>query len=545
VRRRLIAVGVAAGVVAATAAWITTAGAETSRGAPAATLSWHPCKMPEGWPPDRPLPECTTLKVPLNHANPGGPTINLEVSRVKATGTAAERRGILLVNPGGPGGTGVEFASTMAFGLQNATPSVRKAYDVIGFDPRGVGQSSGFNCVDPADWYKAPRPDYVPLNAAEERVHLARAKEYATGCRQNAAALLPHMKTPDAVKDMDLIRTALGEKKISYYGYSYGTYLGAVYGTLFPKRVDRMVLDSIVRPSGVWYESQLDQDRQFDKVLNLYFDWIADHDAVYHLGTSGATVRDKFYAARKKLRDQPAKGVVGPSEWDDIFTTAGYTTAAWPAFAPAFSAYVNNGDEQAVADLFGPTDAAGENGFAVYNAVQCSDAPWPKSWAKWHRDAVRVYKEAPFLAWSNTWFNAACHYWPVRSANPVEITGKGLPPVLLLQATQDAATPLRGGLEMRRRLANSRLVVENGGITHGIGVGGTTCLDGKIDAYLGTGELPRDTVRGPADATCAPPPLPEPASATAAAAMAKRMSNNSTADDARPAPAPPLVGPRH
>lgn len=540
-RLRLIAVGVATGVVAATAAWITTAGAETPQGAPTTNLSWHACKMPEGWPSNRPVPECTTLKVPLDHAKPSGATINLEVSRVKATGTASERRGIMLVNRGGPGGTGVEFASSMAFRFGNVAPNVRKAYDVIGFDPRGVNQSTGFNCVDAADWYKAPRPDYVPLNAAEERVHLARAKEYADGCAKNAAALLPHMKTTDAVKDMDLIRRALGEKKTSFYGYSYGTYLGAVYGTLFPKQVDRMVLDSIVRPSRVWYDAQLDQDLQFDKVLNMYFDWIADHDSVYHLGTSGTTVRDKFYAARKKLRAHPAGGVVGPSEWDDIFTSAGYSTAAWPAFAPALAAYVNDGDEQAIADLFGPTDAAGENGFAVYNAVQCSDTAWPKNYSKWHRDAVRTYNKAPFLTWSNVWFNTACIYWPVKAGKPVDITGKGMPPVLLLQDTQDAATPFGGGLEMRRRLDNSRLVVTDGGITHGIGLSGNTCLDSKIDAYMANGQLPKDTVRGPADATCDPLPLPEPAAVGAAAAKAAQITNPNA--DAFVVP-PALAGPR-
>jgi pimeloyl-ACP methyl ester carboxylesterase len=532
VRRRLIAIGVAAGMIAATAAAVTLpAGAETS-GAPGAKgLSWHDCKMPEGWPPERPLPECTTLSVPLDHSNPSGKTISIEVSRVKATGTAQERRGIMLVNRGGPGGTGVEFASSMAFRFAQATPEISKAYDIVGFDPRGVNQSTGFTCVDPASWYKAPRPDYVPANADEEKVHLARAKEYAEGCQKNAGELLPHMKTTDAVKDMDAIRTALGEKKIGFYGYSYGTYLGAVYGTLFPERVDRMVLDSIVAPSNVWYEGQLAQDRQFDKVLNMYFDWIAKYDATYHLGTSGKEVAEKFYAARKQLRDKPAGGVVGPSELDDIFTSAGYTVDAWPAFAPALSAYVNNGDENALAELYSPTDAAGDNGNAVYNAVQCSDAKWPSKWSKWHNDAEQVYKEAPFLAWSNTWFNAACFYWPVKAGKPTKITGKGMPPVLLLQATHDAATPLAGGVEMRKLLKNSRLVVENDGISHGIGLSGNACLDEKVNAYMASGELPKNNRKGLVDATCDALPLPEPVAEEKAAAAAKAQRSPLPGDD--------------
>lgn len=516
-RRRLIAVGVAVAAIAATAAVATTAGAETP-GAPAASgLSWHDCKMPEGWPPERPLPECTTLKVPMDHDNPSGKTISLEVSRVKATGTAKERRGIMLVNRGGPGGTGVEFASSMAFRFEQATPEIRKAYDIVGFDPRGVNQSSGFTCVNPADWYKAPRPDYVPANLDEEKVHLARAKEYAQGCEKNAGEFLSHLRTTDAVKDMDSIRAALGEKKIGFYGYSYGTYLGAVYGTLFPKRVDRMVLDSIVAPSNVWYEGQLAQDRQFDKVLNMYFDWIAKYDSTYHLGTTGKQVAEKYYATRKTLKTKPAGGVVGPSELDDIFTSAGYTVDVWPAFAPALSAYVNKGDENALAELYSPTDEAGDNGNAIYNSVQCSDAAWPKKWSKWHSDAAKMHKEAPFLAWSNTWFNAACFYWPVKAGTPTKITGKGMPPVLLLQATHDAATPLAGGVEMRKLLKNSRLVVEEGGISHGIGLSGSKCLDDRVNAYMADGQLPK-AGRGGVDATCDALPLPEPEAGAAAKA---------------------------
>lgn len=522
-RRRLTAIGVAAGVAAATAAAITLpADAETSAATGADELSWHECKMPEGWPPQRPTPECTTLQVPLDHSKPNGKKISIEVSRVKATGSAQERRGIMLVNRGGPGGNGVAFASSMAFRFEQATPEIRKAYDIIGFDPRGVDQSTGFTCVDPDEWYKAPRPDYVPANAAEEKVHLDRAKEYAEGCQRNAGELLPHMKTTDAVKDMDAIRAALGEKKISFYGYSYGTYLGSVYGTLFPNRVDRMVLDSAVAPSNVWYEGQLAQNRQFDKVLNMYFDWIAKYDSTYHLGTTGAEVAEKYYATRKALRDKPAGGVVGPSELDDIFTSAGYTVDVWPLFAPALSAYVNEGDENALVQFHSPMDELAENGNAVYNAVQCSDAPWPKKWSKWHRDAEKLYKEAPFLTWSNVWFNAACFYWPVKPGKPTKITGKGMPPVLILQATHDAATPLAGGLELRKRFKNSRLVVETDGISHGIGLSGNACLDEKVNAYLAHGVLPEDNPNGLVDATCDALPLPEPTAANAAAKSAVR-----------------------
>ena len=195
-------------------------------------------------------------------------------------------------------------------------------YDWIGFDPRGVGSSSPQLTCDP-DYYGDKRPDYVPTTAASEKFWLARAKAFATACGRAQASLLAHMTTVDLAKDMDSIRTALGVDHINFYGFSYGTYLGQVYATLYPQRVRRMVLDSIVNPQKTWYQSNLDQDLAFERNMKIWFGWLARYDAVYHLGASAEDVQKLFYREQLNLQLHQA-GYVGPAEWNDIFLQAGY-----------------------------------------------------------------------------------------------------------------------------------------------------------------------------------------------------------------------------
>ncbi|MQA85529.1 MAG: alpha/beta fold hydrolase [Streptosporangiales bacterium] len=460
--------------------------------------------------------ECAKLRVPLDYRRPAGKKITLAVSRVKASGTPAQRQGALLVNPGGPGGSGLTFAGFIA---DNLPPEIAASYDVIGFDPRGVGRSTpALSCLGP-NYFKPPRADYVPADADEERAWIERASSYAKACAENHSAMLPHMTTVNAARDMDRIRAALGERKTNYFGYSYGTYLGAVYGELFPKRVRRLVLDSIVDPNDVWYQANINQNYAFEARIKDFFGWVAQHDDAYHLGTSAAQVEDTYYSMRDKLEAQPAGDKVGPSELDDTFLIGGYTDAAWPILADAFSAYQGSGQTNGLVeayDSFGAIDEAGENGYANYVAVECRDAPWPRNWVRWHLDATRGHLQAPFLTWNNTWYNAPCAFWPVPGGKPTEITGSGLPPVLLLQATKDAATPYGGAQTMHRLLDSSRLVVEDGGGNHGISLAGNECVDGHLARYLRDGTLPADRL-GP-DATCEPLPAPTPQGAQRTAA---------------------------
>lgn len=200
--------------------------ARTPQAAPAAKLTWKNCATS-----DYPTLQCASLKVPLDHRNPHGKQITLALSRVQHTATKSQ--GPLLVNPGGPGGSGLTLAGFVASSLPKA---VAAQYDVIGFDPRGVGKSSPALDCKPGH-FNPVRPDSVPSTPAIEKANLQRAKSFAAACGQKYASLLPYINTIQAVQDMDSIRAALGAEKTSYFGYSYGTYLGAVYAKLFPQRV--------------------------------------------------------------------------------------------------------------------------------------------------------------------------------------------------------------------------------------------------------------------------------------------------------------------
>ncbi|WP_460369505.1 alpha/beta hydrolase, partial [Actinocorallia lasiicapitis] len=403
-------------------------------------------------------------------------------------------RGVLLVNPGGPGGAGRGFAFDVAAALP---PDLRQAYDVVGFDPRGVGGSRpAITCK--ADHLGPNRPPYD----REIRRWLARSKTYAQACGRRHGALLRHMTTLDAARDLDLIRAALGVEKIDYYGGSYGTYLGAVYASRFPRRVGRMVLDSNVRPSRVWYGANLDQDVAFQTNLRAFFAWIARHRSAYRLGRTSAAVERRFTADRRALDARPLHRFSG-NEFTDLLQVAGYTTDWWPTLAGAWSAWKRHRDTGGLFTAHQAVAAEGDNEYAVYNAVGCTDAPWPRSWKRWKRDARRIDRRAPFATWQNTWFNAPCLYWPAPARKPVKINASQ--PILLLQATHDAATPYAGGLEMHRLLRRSRLVVEDGGRTHVIALSGNRCVDRKWQSYLRSGALP-----GKAITHCGALPAPKP-----------------------------------
>src|SRR5262245_23528540 len=468
-------------------------------------LHWHSCKV-QGAPM-----RCASLRVPLDYRHPGGRKITLALSEVPATAPAAQQQGDLLVNPGGPGASGRSLAAVVAQGLDHG---VSAEYNIIGFDPRGVGASVPSLHCD-ASFFAGARPDYIPANQRAEQVLIGRAKSYAADCQRRYGWLLPFMSTADAARDIDAIRAALGQRQISYFGYSWGTYLGQVYATLFPHRLRRMVLDSVVNPRGVWYADNIDQDYAFEGRIRAFFSWIAAHDAVYHLGSTPVQVQQAWYRARARLKAHPIAGatgpMIGPDEFDDTFLAGGYTDTVWRGLAVALAAYLRRHDNRPLTGVYRAlgTQQENENLFAVYNAVQCSDVNWPRNWAKWDADTRRVYRTAPFQAWLNAWYNAACAFWPVRGpAQPLQIRGAGLPGILMIQGTLDAATPYAGALVARRQLPTARMVVVLRGGNHGQSLAQppNTCVDGYLNRYLASGALPSRP--GLVNAVCSATPPP-------------------------------------
>ncbi|MER7719795.1 alpha/beta hydrolase [Streptomyces flaveolus] len=495
---------IAAGAVTAVPA---EAGAPRPADAPrAAGIDWKKCGTD-----DYPTLQCASLTVPLDHARPAGKRITLALSRVPHT--ARTYQGPLLVNPGGPGGSGLTLAGFVASSLPK---QVAAQYDVIGFDPRGVGKSEPALDCRPGH-FAAVRPDTLPASPAVERANLTRARSFAEACGKKYADVLPHIDTVSAVRDMDAIRGALGSEKINYFGYSYGTYLGAVYAKRYPERVRRLVLDSVVDPADVWYRANLNQDHAFDDRHRAFMAWIAKYDTRYGLGTDPERVEAAWYAMRAALAKNPAGGTVGAAELEDTFLPGGYYNGYWPYLAEAFAAYVNDGNTAPLVEAyenFGALDASGDNGYSVYTSVQCRDAGWPRDWDEWREDNWDAYAKAPFMTWNNAWYNAPCAFWPTAARQPVNVANQQLPPALLFQATGDAATPYEGGVAMHRLLGASSLVVERGGGNHGITLSGNACLDEHLAAYLTDGTVPRGA--GEADAVCATLPDPEPLESKAA-----------------------------
>ncbi|MFD3915303.1 alpha/beta hydrolase [Streptomyces sp. NPDC058603] len=471
-------------------------------------IDWQDC--PADWALEKPI-QCGWVSVPLDYTKPNGRQIKIAVDRIGNTGTKQERQGSLVYNPGGPGGSGMAFPRRVV--TKNAIwADTAKAYDFVGFDPRGVGHSTPISCVDPQEFVKAPKLDPVPDSEADKRAQRKLAAEYADGCQERSGWMLPQMTTPNTARDLDVIRAALGDKKLNYVGVSYGTYLGAVYGTLFPSHVRRMVVDSVVNPSKekIWYQANLDQDVAFEARFQDWMEWVAKNDASFHIGTTAAQVEKQWDTLRAAAKKNPIGGVVGPAELLSLFQGAPYYDSSWVPVASVWSKYLA-GDTQALIDAAAPDmsdtvgNAQSENGNAVYTAVECADAKWPTSWKQWDRDNTRLHRDHPFLTWSNAWMNLPCATWSAKQQTPVEVkTGKGLPPVLITQSTRDAATPYEGAVELHKRFKGSRLITERDAGSHGITNLLNPCINDRVKSYLLTGALDS------ADVTCAPHATPKP-----------------------------------
>ncbi|MEV6600199.1 alpha/beta hydrolase [Actinoplanes sp. NPDC051346] len=507
--RKVLAAAATVALVGCGAAAATAATAEPTRGGESySRLTWGKC---DSTTLRARKAECGMLSVPLDHAKPNGKQIKLAVSRIAHTVPADKYQGVMLVNPGGPGGSGLILSVLGDFVPDGAGG----AYDWIGFDPRGVGSSEPTLACD-GEYTGYDRPPYVPTTGAIESTWRARAKGYAADCARAGDDLLDHLRTVDTVRDMDLLRSALGAEQINYYGFSYGTYLGQIYATLHPQRVRRMVLDGNVNPGRIWYDANLDQDVAFDRNIKIYFGWLAEHDDVFHLGRTAKAVEKRFYREQAKLTERPAGGVIGPDELTDVFLQAGYYVFGWEAVGSAFSAWVNHRDPQELRALFDGSYPQGEgtdNGYAIYLAVQCTDIQWPTSWSKWRADNWRVHRKAPFETWGNAWYNAPCLNWGGKPGTPVAVDGKDAPPILLIGETLDAATPFTGSLEVRKRFPRSALVEGVGGTTHSGSLFGNACVDDTIAEYLKSGKLPRRVKANMSDKRCKPLPPPDPSAA--------------------------------
>ena len=477
-------------------------------GTPAVTapgsLRWHACTGSQNL-------RCASLSVPLNYGSPSGRKITLALSEVPATAPASQRQGILLVNPGGPGASGLSLASFVAQGLQ---PSVAARYDIIGFDTRGVGASVPALHCDPA-FFARERPAYVPRSAAAEQVLIGRARTYAADCGKKYGWLLPYLTTANIARDMDQIRAAAGQSKLSYFGYSYGTYLGQVYATLFPHRVHRMVLDSTVDPTGAWFKDNIEQDYAFQGRMNAFEAWAAKANGTYHLGSTAAQVNSIWNRSLARLAAHPVHQqsgpAIGPAEFTDTFVAAGYDNGYWPLLAAAMAGDARGSDSQPYLAVQPDREDTGERVRGVQRGRVRRRGLAALVVVLEHRQPQGV---------------------PVRAAGDLgqRVVQRGLRVLAGARPGQaDAdrrARPARHphaaghagpGHAVRRRrrtrtglLPTAKMVVVQGGGNHGqsLAYPANTCVNGYLNRYLATGALPAKP--GPVNAVCPALPPPSP-----------------------------------
>lgn len=458
----------------------------TATPAPAAsTLTWTPCG---------PL-ECAKLAVPLDHSQPAGRKIEIALNRRRAT-DQGRRIGSLLVNPGGPGVSGVE---KLPFILSRVSAGVRGRFDVIGFDPRGTGSSSPIRCLPAADLDKYFAADAVPDDAAEKEALVQVVQRFTAGCQKLSGDLLPHVSTEDAVRDMDLIRAAVGDEKLSYLGFSYGTSLGATYAELFPTRVRALVLDGGIDPSLDMLGLNRVQGEGFDRAFEAF---AADcrGRASCEWKPAGGASKQAFLALSARVDASPLPSGsrrAGPSELFLGIAAFLYSRGSWGQLGQAL-AQAEAGSGAFV--LAGFDSLVGRNRNGTYNneqeanaAINCIDNPAPKDVAAYERAAADAARTAPAFGPAISWSGLVCGLWPVPAKGKAEpLKAPGSPPILVIGTTNDPATPFSWSEALASQLPQGRLLRHVGeGHT---AYGEDSCTTRITDAYLLTLTLPSGTI---------------------------------------------------
>lgn len=443
--------------------------------------------------------QCATIKVPLDYRAPGGKRIDLAISRISSTGPG-KRHGVLLSNPGGPGGQGIY----MPLALQEELPEAAlRKYDLIGFDPRGVGRSTPVTCdltPEEENWLR-------PYKKETFTKDVAWARKVADKCREKSGAVLPHITTRNTARDVDLLRAVLGEKKISYLGYSYGTYLGAVYTQLFPGRADRFVLDSAVDPARAWRGMVQWWAEGAEPAFDRWTGWAAARSETYGLGDTPKKVDRTFWELVARAEEQPIEldgllitgddirggmrgAVFSPQSATEAFVelkkAADGRTASAKKLA-AFTGSAGTGTAREAAEV--PQD----NMTASFWAVVCGDnsAAWPRNPERYRQDAIADKGRYPLFGDFASSIKP-CAFWN-RSVEPAtEVDNKA--GSLIVQNEWDSQTPLPSAQALHKDLKRSRMVTVLGGEGHGVYPSGNACTDGTVTGYLLTGKLPAKDV---------------------------------------------------
>ncbi len=433
--------------------------------------------------------ECTTLAVPRDYGAPAGPQLNLSVIRLRATDTA-QRIGALVTNPGGPGASGVDFVREGA--TQVFSAALRARFDIVGFDPRGVGLSTPVRCQADLPGFLGADPD--PRTAAQRQGLLAADRAFAEACGRNAGELLAAVTTENAARDLERLRAALGDERLTYVGFSYGTFLGAAYAAAFPQHVRALVLDAAVDPSLDLAGRLAGQAASFEGALDRFLADCARRPAcTFHQGGRPAQAFERIVAGLQRA-PLPAIAVGGgrtateSSAWTAILGALYTPGFGWPYLAEALQ-LAAQGDGSlllAASDALEGRKPDGEytNLVEANTAIDCADEPGPSDPAAFDRLAAQLAAPAPRVGRVLAYSGLICATWPVRSMRrPARLAIGGLPPVVVVGATGDPATPYAWAVSLAKQLGSGVLLTRRGEGHTSYGRG-DTCIDGAVDAYL-------------------------------------------------------------
>ena len=435
---------------------------------------------------------CAKITVPLDYSDPSKGTTYIMATRKAATGPANQRVGSLLLNPGGPGGAGIAYAQDPSV----VTKNVAARYDIVGFDPRGVGQSDPVRCLsdDTAAMDEFVSADPMPRTDAQIAEVVKESQAIGKACEQKSARILPYVGTPNAARDMDVIRAVVGDAKLHYLGKSYGTYLGAVYAGLFPQNTGRLVLDGAIDPTLTPKQMNIAQAQGFEKLIREFAANCVTQSGC-PLGTDGSTAVDKLMTYLQSLQDHPVptrdgKRTVNYGLGLTAVLQVMYVPQYWGDLRDALSAAMNGDGTRLLqwADLYNDrTNGTYDNQTDANIAINCLDRPDPdaENVQQIENKEVPDYKaQAPLLGEMLAWADLACATWPVKpESQPAPITAPGSAPILVVGTKDDPATPYPWAQGLAKQLQNGHLLTFNGS-GHTAYTRGSQCIDKAVDAYL-------------------------------------------------------------
>ncbi|MEO3847385.1 alpha/beta hydrolase [Streptomyces sp. B8F3] len=479
-------------------------------GAAAAGIHWGACKNLPAPAPGTPASDtdwqCGTLDVPLGYDKPDGEKIGIAMIRAKATGPQSERIGSLLFNFGGPGGSGIDTLP----GLATQYKTLHKRYDIVSFDPRGVGRSEGVRCLGDRALDKYFAADNTPDDKAEEKAYLDRIHDFAAACEEKSGKVLPFVGTENAARDMDLMRAALGDDKMHYFGISYGTELGAVYAHLFPERIGRAVLDSPVDPTQNSEQRSLAQAKGFQRALENYAGNCARQGRKCPLGDAaageGAVATEDVADLLQRLDGNPIPGTSG-RDLTESLATGGiaqslYSKQLWPLLTQGLE---QAGDDDGatlllLADALNGREPDGHYSTlqSSFLAIDCADTKDRYSTEDIRGRLPEFRKASPVFGDFMAWGLASCDGWPVTGKRSTpQVSAKGAAKMLVVGSTGDPATPFEGTERMVEALGGDVAVkLTRVGEGHGAYGSGNQCTQEAVNTYLLDGRAPQN------DTTC-------------------------------------------